>query len=196
MTPVTPPVGIAADALLDLLMKSGHLVRNGLDAVLEEWSLTDARYAVLAVLSGFPGGCAQNELARRLMQSDSNVSVLVDRLEVDEMLERIVSATDRRKRVLKLTETGRLTYQSIQTRRREWAEQCLRLLDADRRQQLGLWLRSIQREAVLVRNEPGLLAAGLADANLASEVIPSPHFAIAPSGEGTSQAPGMMKQVR
>ena len=52
-------------------------------------------------------GCSQADLAEYLQQSESSISTLIDRMRSDNLLYRLPSTTDRRKKVLKLSDRGR-----------------------------------------------------------------------------------------
>lgn len=70
--------------------------------------LNESRYNVLDALRRIPGGtCTQTELAARLLQSESNLSTLLERMRQDELISRVRSETDRRKSSIGLTSSGR-----------------------------------------------------------------------------------------
>ena len=70
--------------------------------------LNESRYNVLDALRRIPGGtCTQTELATRLLQSESNLSTLLERMRQDELISRVRSESDRRKSSIGLTNSGR-----------------------------------------------------------------------------------------
>jgi DNA-binding MarR family transcriptional regulator len=70
--------------------------------------LNESRYNVLDALRRIPGAaCTQTELAARLLQSESNLSTLLERMRQDELISRVRSETDRRKSSIGLTSSGR-----------------------------------------------------------------------------------------
>src|SRR5579863_7592422 len=70
--------------------------------------LNESRYHVLDALRGMPEGTStQTELAARLLQSESNLSTLLERMRQDELISRVRSETDRRKSLIGLTRAGR-----------------------------------------------------------------------------------------
>jgi DNA-binding MarR family transcriptional regulator len=69
--------------------------------------LNESRYNVLDSLRRIPGAtCTQTELAARLLQSESNLSTLLERMRQDELISRVRSETDRRKSLIGLTRAG------------------------------------------------------------------------------------------
>jgi len=98
----------AAD-LVETLLRVAQHIRRVLNERLDACGLNDVRYTVLDTVSRTAerGGCSQAELANRLDQSESSVSMLVDRMRADRLLHRLHAPTDRRRRRLVLTEDGR-----------------------------------------------------------------------------------------
>jgi len=70
--------------------------------------LNESRYNVLDALRGMPGQTStQTDLATRLLQSESNLSTLLDRMRSDGLISRTRSERDRRKSLIGLTTAGR-----------------------------------------------------------------------------------------
>lgn len=94
---------------VESILRVSQQIRRLLNEQLEVCDLNDVRYAVLSTVSRSAerGGCSQSELAARLDQSESSVSMLIDRMRADRLLHRLHAPTDRRRRRLVLTEEGR-----------------------------------------------------------------------------------------
>lgn len=105
-TPETPAIKVVAS-----LLKTSHLLRAFLADHFAEFGLSDIRYTVMRRIdqSG-DQGCSQAELARELNQSESSISTLIDRMRNDGLIYRLRSQNDRRKRVLLLSDEGRLRF--------------------------------------------------------------------------------------
>jgi len=70
--------------------------------------LNESRYNVLDALRIIPGQTStQTDLAARLLQSESNLSTLLDRMRSDGLISRARSDRDRRKSLIGLTAAGR-----------------------------------------------------------------------------------------
>lgn len=69
--------------------------------------LNESRYRVLDALHRHTRGeCSQAELAVKLLQSESNLSTLLDRMGVDGLITRTRSQTDRRRSLIRLAPAG------------------------------------------------------------------------------------------
>jgi DNA-binding MarR family transcriptional regulator len=69
--------------------------------------LNEARYRVLDALERRTGGeCSQAELALQLLQSESNLSTLLERMSGDGLISRTRSQTDRRRSLIRMTPPG------------------------------------------------------------------------------------------
>jgi DNA-binding MarR family transcriptional regulator len=138
---------------LDHFLRAATLVRIQLNEFLEHYELSEVRYSVLAALKAARAGLSQSELADRLMQSESNISTLVDRMQQEGLVDRSRSEADRRKRVLLLSPSGQCLLERVESGRRSWALRVLRGVPADRRttlailvQQLGMALHDESHE--------------------------------------------------
>src|SRR5262245_2121256 len=70
--------------------------------------LNESRYNVLdALCRNAAGACSQTELARHLLQSESNLSTLLDRMRQAGLISRVRSESDRRVALIGLTAEGR-----------------------------------------------------------------------------------------
>lgn len=99
---------IPAGEVVESLIKAAHVLRGVLADHFAEFGLSDVRYTVMRLIQGSAAtGCSQADLAEYLQQSESSVSTLIDRMRTDNLLYRLPSATDRRKKVLKLSDRGR-----------------------------------------------------------------------------------------
>ncbi|MEO1993726.1 MAG: MarR family winged helix-turn-helix transcriptional regulator [Planctomycetaceae bacterium] len=114
----------SATELIDTILRTAHLLRGVLADHFAEFGLSNVRYSVMKMVEADnTGGCSQAKLAGHLKQSESSISTLVDRMRSDALLYRLPSQTDRRKKVLMLTEKGRGLLRAIdgchETRMRE-----------------------------------------------------------------------------
>ncbi|MBU0555001.1 MAG: MarR family transcriptional regulator [Alphaproteobacteria bacterium] len=101
-------------------------------ALNREFSITLAKYDVLAQLYCAPEGLTQSDLSRQLKVTDGNVTGLVRRLIADGLISREISASDRRAFVVQLTEQGRSAYLSARERHDELLARYFGAVGADR----------------------------------------------------------------
>ena len=131
-----------AGETLDRLLRAAAYIRLRLSEFLEQFALTEARYSVLVALNNAAlVGLSQSELADRLLQSESNISTLVDRMQQDGLVDRLRSDADRRKRVLLLSPGGVRLLERVEAAKRNWAARLVRAVPADDRSTLGLLMR-------------------------------------------------------
>ncbi|MBA3314673.1 MAG: MarR family transcriptional regulator [Planctomycetota bacterium] len=107
--------------LVEMMLRLGQRLRGHLDGRFGAFGLSDARFAALSVIrEAAPSGCTQAHLATKLGQCESSISTLVERMRSSRLLYRLRAKSDRRKRVLMLTDDGRQLFdQGLTARDRE-----------------------------------------------------------------------------
>ncbi|MBL6076760.1 MarR family transcriptional regulator [Belnapia sp. T18] len=90
-----------------------------------EFDTTLPRFDLLAQLERHPGGLTLGEISRRMMVSNGNVTGLAARLEEEGLVERRVSATDRRAQSLRLTAKGRREFARQSAAHEGWVAELL-----------------------------------------------------------------------
>ncbi len=170
--------------IVSALLHAAMFVRLRLGEFLEHYELTEGRYSVLTVLDkAGASGLSQSDVADQLMQSESNVSSLVERLQRDGLVNRRWSDTDRRKRVLLLTADGQQLFHRVEIARHRWAESLFSHMPPEIRQGLTMGLRHLSAKADSPQDHS--LETGSDATNAASDVDSawpihpnSPHFAL------------------
>ena len=171
---------VEAAEIADHVFRAAHRLRGLLAGHFGEFGLSDVRFAVLKILRDCAaGGCTQAELAAQLDQSESSVSALVERMRDDNLLYRLRSKTDRRKRALVLTEQGRQVLAQADDRYGARIAALFAQLDAAQLEQLARLLRRLVEE--LSRVEPA------ADTAAEGSSASPPHFEIATEFSDQSQ---------
>lgn len=94
----------AEDHLPILLIRVTQLWRQRMDADLADHGLSQAKWRTLAILAMFPDGLIQSELAEELGIEGPSLVAMIDRLSKDDWVERIPCGTDRRCKVIRLTQ--------------------------------------------------------------------------------------------
>ncbi|MBS0203785.1 MAG: winged helix DNA-binding protein [Planctomycetes bacterium] len=112
--------------IIATLLRTATFLRLRLAEFLERFELSEGRHSILIVLHHAGShGLSQSAVAEQLMQSESNVSSLIDRLHREGLVDRHWSSTDRRKRVLMLTADGQRLIHQVELARCRWAESLL-----------------------------------------------------------------------
>lgn len=182
-----------ASETLDLLLRAATHVRMRLSDFLGQYSLTEVRYSVLATLRvAAQAGLSQAELAERLMQSESNISTLIERMQQEGFVDRLRSDADRRKRVLFLSPSGQRLLDRVNAGKRAWADRLMSGLPADNRSTFRMLVKqlgesfygnavskssssvTIQNEATLTHKELHWAECHLDD----GDQLHSPHLAL------------------
>ncbi len=176
--------------IVSALLHAAAFVRARFGEFLQRYELTEGRFAVLAALHGAGAqGLSQSEVADQLLQSESNVSSLIERLHRDGLVDRRWSDTDRRKRVLLLTEDATRLFPLIEAGRRRWARALLSNVGTPDRQALTAGLRALASTVTEPHSRVASLGVPIHSAAPANEIWSdrntftgrdpaSPHFAL------------------
>lgn len=93
-------------AALNVLYTAWWLKTN-MSKGLKEFGLTHEQYNVLRILKGkYPEQICVRDIACRMIEKNSNVPRIVDRLEIKKLVKRTSSAIDKRETVITLTQAG------------------------------------------------------------------------------------------
>jgi DNA-binding MarR family transcriptional regulator len=139
------------EALLALLRTAENLW-NASREFFAQWDLSPSQFNVLNLLYDQSAGCTQVELSRHLIMHRSNVTGLVDRLELRGLLRRQDSPKDRRAFNVLLTPAGKKLIRQIQPHYYQAAETVWNDVPLARAGQLVAELQAVSRSAAkLVR---------------------------------------------
>ncbi|MBR2801104.1 MAG: MarR family transcriptional regulator [Erysipelotrichaceae bacterium] len=105
-----------------LIKKIGLLQKAGMDASLQEYDLTSSQFRVLIVLHKHGGSLTQKELEEELGVSHPTVSGLVKRLEKQGYLFVATDPSDRRNRIVSLSEKTKDAEEDLRLQRQKAEE--------------------------------------------------------------------------
>lgn len=89
------------------LMFQAYQVKSRISQVLKNYALTPEQFNVLRILKGsHPNALCVKEIGGRLIERNSNVPRIADRLEIKKLVKRSVSAEDRRETLMNITPAG------------------------------------------------------------------------------------------
>lgn len=95
-------------AALNVLYTAWWL-KTSMSKGLKEFGLTHEQYNVLRILKGkYPDQICVRDIACRMIEKNSNVPRIIDRLEIKKLVKRTSSLMDKRETVIALTQTGLL----------------------------------------------------------------------------------------
>ncbi|WP_166820303.1 MarR family winged helix-turn-helix transcriptional regulator [Thalassoroseus pseudoceratinae] len=119
---------------VDLLLRVSHQLRGILASHFAEFDLTDVRYSVLQMIrNAGDGGCSQKQVADELLQSESSISTLIERMRRDGLIYRLTAPRDRRRKSLILSDRGRELLDRVEECHETRMQQLLANLDANDR---------------------------------------------------------------
>lgn len=95
----------------------------------DEFSITLARFDLLAQLERAPEGLTMGQLSRRLMVSNGNVTGLISRLVGEGLVVRQAAAHDKRTHIVRLTAKGERAFGEIVLVHKGWVNRMLGHLD-------------------------------------------------------------------
>lgn len=89
------------------VMFTAYQIKSHISQVLKGYALTPEQYNVLRILKGSqPNPLCVKEIASRLIERNSNVPRIADRLELKKLVKRSASAEDRRETLMQITTAG------------------------------------------------------------------------------------------
>lgn len=89
------------------LLYTTYWFKTHISAKLKEHSLTSEQYNVLRILKGkYPAQMCIKDIASRMIEKNSNVPRIIDRLLEKDLVKRTISDIDRRETLIELTDTG------------------------------------------------------------------------------------------
>jgi DNA-binding MarR family transcriptional regulator len=86
----------------------------------EEFGITLPRFDLMAQLERHPDGLSMGELSRRMMVTGGNITTIVDQLENEKLVMRVMSETDRRSYTVRLTLWGRNAFARMALAHEKW----------------------------------------------------------------------------
>ncbi len=101
-----------------LLSTAARLVEHSWEKVLRSQDMTHAGLIVLHSIAG-GGAASQRDIAKNARVTDQTMSRTIDRLERSGYVTRDTDPRDERRRVIAITDAGRLTYERLLTLEKE-----------------------------------------------------------------------------
>ena len=170
------------------ILKAAHRLRSTLSTHFSEFGLTDVRFAAMQIIrNSAPDGCSQSRLAEELDQSESSISTLVERMRSSQLLYRLRSNLDRRKRVLMLTERSRNLLEAAELCHDERMASLLSCFSAEQLDQLTSLLQQIQKRLAAETTQKHLLQSNVAQKEPSIFNAKSPQISSAPEEESSPQ---------
>ena len=140
--PVAAPASKARLRLWIRMLRLSRAIESALRENLRaQFAATLPRFDVMAALHRFPEGMILSELSRYLMVSNGNVTGIVNRLESDGLVERTLRDGDRRTSVVRLSERGTRSFESMASAHESWVDEFFANLEPRDAERLAMQLK-------------------------------------------------------
>jgi DNA-binding MarR family transcriptional regulator len=134
------------DALLNIFF-TGVLLRKRARDFFARHRITDVQFNVLSLIhdrAGWDGGLTQIELSRLLLVNRSNITSLIDRMELGGLVTRAPDPEDRRNKIVRLTQKGKKRLLAIESHYTEEVKEIMKVLSAEEMEDLNVILAKIR----------------------------------------------------
>ena len=111
----------------------------------ESFDITLPRFDLMAQLERHPDGLSMGELSRRMMVTGGNITTIVDQLEKEKLVLRVVGVNDRRSFTVKLTQAGKDAFTDMAIAHEAWVADMFEGLSVDEQSQLYTLLGAIKK---------------------------------------------------
>ena len=111
----------------------------------ESFDITLPRFDLMAQLERHPDGLSMGELSRRMMVTGGNITAIVDQLEKEKLVIRVVGVNDRRSFTVKLTQAGKDAFTDMAIAHEAWVADLFEGLSVDQQSQLYTLLGAMKK---------------------------------------------------
>lgn len=89
------------------ILYTGWWIKTLMSKALKDYGLTSEQFNVLRILKGkHPEQICVKEIGCRMIEKNSNIPRIIDRLEIKKLVKRVTSNADKRETVIVLTQAG------------------------------------------------------------------------------------------
>lgn len=131
--------------LLIRLSRATQLVHKRSATLFNKGGLTTAQFSVLEVLY-HRGNLTINEIIRGILSTGGNMTVVINNLEKEQMVERYTNPEDKRSSLISITEKGKKKVEEIFPSHVEDLKECFSILSTEEKQLLINLLRKIEKQ--------------------------------------------------
>ena len=111
----------------------------------ESFDITLPRFDLMAQLERHPEGLSMGELSRRMLVTGGNITAIVDQLEKEKLVARLVGVNDRRLFNVNLTKAGREAFAEMAVAHEEWVADLFSGLSNNQQSQLYTLLGAMKK---------------------------------------------------
>jgi DNA-binding MarR family transcriptional regulator len=111
----------------------------------ESFDITLPRFDLMAQLERHPDGLSMGELSRRMMVTGGNITTIVDQLEKEKLVIRVVGVNDRRSFTVKLTKAGKDAFTDMAIAHEAWVADLFEGLSVSQQTELYTLLGAMKK---------------------------------------------------
>jgi DNA-binding MarR family transcriptional regulator len=111
----------------------------------ESFDITLPRFDLMAQLERHPDGLSMGELSRRMMVTGGNITTIVDQLEKEKLVLRVVGVNDRRSFTVKLTQAGKDAFTNMAIAHEAWVADLFEGLSVSQQTELYTLLGAMKK---------------------------------------------------
>ena len=111
----------------------------------ESFDITLPRFDLMAQLERHPDGLSMGELSRRMMVTGGNITTIVDQLEIEKLVRRVVGVNDRRSFTVKLTQAGKDAFTDMAIAHEAWVADLFEGLSVSQQTELYTLLGAMKK---------------------------------------------------
>ena len=111
----------------------------------ESFDITLPRFDLMAQLERHPDGLSMGELSRRMMVTGGNITTIVDQLEKERLVLRVVGVNDRRSFTVKLTQAGKDAFTDMAVAHEAWVADLFEGLSVSQQTELYTLLGAMKK---------------------------------------------------
>ena len=111
----------------------------------ESFDITLPRFDLMAQLERHPDGLSMGELSRRMMVTGGNITTIVDQLEKEKLVLRVVGVNDRRSFIVKLTQAGKDAFTDMAIAHEAWVADLFEGLSVSQQTELYTLLGAMKK---------------------------------------------------
>ena len=111
----------------------------------ESFEITLPRFDLMAQLERHPDGLSMGELSRRMMVTGGNITTIVDQLEKEKLVLRVVGVNDRRSFTVKLTQAGKDAFTDMAIAHEAWVADLFEGLSVSQQTELYTLLGAMKK---------------------------------------------------
>ena len=114
------------------VLYTAYWLKSQLSPVFKEHGITEEQFNVMRILRGkHPQAMCVRDIASRMLERNSNVPRIIDRLVAKKLVKRATSRQDKRETLISLTEHGQALLQTASKAVEKRSEEIIRISDQD-----------------------------------------------------------------